>query len=539
MRESNRYVRGMFSWIGYRQVGVPFRREERYAGETKYPLRKMLKFASDGVVSFSAYPLRLALKLGFAVSALSFLLGVATTCAVNPATGRRELVLVSESQEIEMGRQYDQQVTAEMGLYPDTALGRYVADLGHRLAAVSERPQLDWSFRLVDDPAVNAFALPGGYIYVTRGLLTHMNSEAQLAGVLGHEIGHVTARHTVRQITQQQLAGLGLVLGAALKPEVAQFAGVAQQALGLLFLKFSRDDEAQADELGFRYMRRLDYDPREMAEMFHELTRVSAAAGARAPEWASTHPDPVNRQEKALERAATLTPQQLAAAVVGRDGYLRRLDGVMFGANPREGYFRGTRFLHPDLRFELTFPTGWATANQKAAVMAMSPSQDALIRLSGAAGSSPAAAAQRFCGAEGVSGTSSAYTLNGLEAVGGGFTATQQDGTLAGRVMFVAHRGTVLQVTGFGTPDSWGTYAATVTRAMQTFQPLTDRAALNAQPWHITIVRLDRTMTPQQFAQRYPGPVSVDELTIINQVEPDGRFMNQNLAKRVVGQVIR
>jgi predicted Zn-dependent protease len=290
---------------------------------------------------------------------------------------------------------------------------------------------------------------------------------------------------------------------------------------------------------GFRYMHRLNYDPREMAEMFQELSRVSAAAGARVPEWASTHPDPENRQEKALERAATLTLQELAAAVVGRDGYLRRLDGLMFAANPREGFFRGTQFLHPDLRFEFTFPTGWATANQKAAVMAMSPNQDAVIRISGAAGSSPAAAAQQFFGGEGVSGTSSAYTVNGLQAVGGGFTATQQDGTLAGRVMFVAHGGTVLQVTGFGTSDSWSGYAGTVAAAMQTFRPLTDQAALSAQPWHITIVRLDRTMTPQQFAQRYPGPVSADELAIINQVDPDGRYMNQNLAKRVVGQVIR
>jgi predicted Zn-dependent protease len=464
---------------------------------------------------------------------------VVTRCSVNPATGRRELVLVSESQEIAMGRQYDQQVTAEMGVYPDTALGRYVEALGRKLAAVSERPQLDWSFRLVDDPAVNAFALPGGYIYVTRGLLAHMTSEAQLAGVLGHEIGHVTARHSVVQMTQQQLTQVGLAVGVALKPELARYAGAAQQALGLLFLKFSRDDESQADELGFRYVRRTNYDPREMAEMFRELSRVSAAAGARVPEWASTHPDPANREEKAVERAATLTPDELAAAVVNRDPYLRRLDDLMFGPNPREGFFRGTRFLHPDLGFEFTFPTGWTTANQKAAVLAANANQDVIIRISSAQATTPGEAAQQFFSEQGVTGTPAALTVNGLQASGGGFSAALQDGTVQGRVMFVAQSGLVLQVLGYGTAASWPGSEALVVEAMRTFRPLTDQTALSVQPWHITIVRLDRSMTPQEFAQRYPGPVSADELAIINQLDADGRFMNRNLAKRVVGQVIR
>src|SRR5262245_28294106 len=150
-------------------------------------------------------------------------------CARNPATGERELMLVSESQEIAMGEQYDQQVQQSIGLYSDSASQRFVAEVGRRLAANSERPNLPWTFRVADDAAVNAFAIPGGHLYVTRGILAHLNSEAELAAVLGHEIGHVTARHSAHQMSQQQLAGLGLVVAAIASPTVARNAGLAQQ----------------------------------------------------------------------------------------------------------------------------------------------------------------------------------------------------------------------------------------------------------------------------------------------------------------------
>src|SRR5256885_287468 len=185
----------------------------------------------------------------------------ALACAVNPATGSRQLMLISESQEIAMGRDYDREVTASIGLYPDSALQGWIQQFGARLAATSERPNLPWSFRVVDDPVVNAFALPGGFIYVTRGILAHLNSEAELAGVVGHEIGHVTARHSASQMTKQQLAQVGLAVGAIASPELGRYTGLASQALGVLFLKYSRDNESQADELGLRYLRRGRYDP--------------------------------------------------------------------------------------------------------------------------------------------------------------------------------------------------------------------------------------------------------------------------------------
>src|SRR6267143_1986312 len=210
-------------------------------------------------------------------------------CVVNPATGARQFMLVSESQEIALGWEYDQQVAASIGLYPDSALQRWIQQFGARLAATSERPNLPWTFHVVDDPVVNAFALPGGYIFVTRGILAHLNSEAELAGVVGHEIGHVTARHSVSQMSKQQIAQLGLAVGTIASPEFGRYSGLATQALGVLFLKYTRDNESQADDLGLRYMRRVNYDPREMPHVFEMLARVSQSqGGGRVPEWLAT-----------------------------------------------------------------------------------------------------------------------------------------------------------------------------------------------------------------------------------------------------------
>ena len=187
---------------------------------------------------------------------------LAAACATNPATGKSEISLVSESQEIAMGNETVVSVHATIGTYPDSNLQRYVRGIGTRLAGVAERPALPWHFEVVDDPTVNAFAAPGGKIFVTRGILPFLGSEAELSGVLGHEIGHVTARHTARQITRQQLAGIGLIAGSILSSTVASAAGGLQQGLGVLFLSYRRADDSQADGLGFRYMLRTKYDIR-------------------------------------------------------------------------------------------------------------------------------------------------------------------------------------------------------------------------------------------------------------------------------------
>ena len=210
-----------------------------------------------------------ALVLGSAGLASALL--TATGCAVNPATGQRQFMLISEAEEIEMGREADGPITESLGLYESEALQATVRDLGNEMASRSERPALPWSFKLVDDPMVNAFALPGGFIFITRGIMAALNSEAELAGVIGHEIGHVTARHSASQMSSQQLQQIGLGVGYILSSDVASVAGALSVGLGLLNMRYSRGDESQSDELGVRYMSRAGYDPNALVGVFQTL----------------------------------------------------------------------------------------------------------------------------------------------------------------------------------------------------------------------------------------------------------------------------
>src|SRR5690606_13992995 len=202
------------------------------------------------------------------------------SCAVNPVTGKKQLVLMSEEQEIAMGLQYDPEVVASFGLYEDARLQQFINEKGKEMGAISHRPGLEYNFRIVDSDIVNAFAVPGGFVYFTRGIMAHFNNEAEFAGVLGHEIGHITARHSVIQQRNQMLGQLGLIAGMIIKPELAQFGEAASTGLSLLLLKFSRDDESQSDELGVLYSSKIGYDAENMARFFKTLQRLQGGEGS-------------------------------------------------------------------------------------------------------------------------------------------------------------------------------------------------------------------------------------------------------------------
>jgi predicted Zn-dependent protease len=459
-----------------------------------------------------------------------------TACAVNPATGKRELMLVSEGQEIQMGAQYDSQVVTSIGVYPDPALQTYVADIGRKLAATSERPNLAWTFRVVDDPSVNAFAIPGGHVYITRGILAHMTSEAELATVMGHEIGHVTARHTAQQMTQQQLAGLGLAIGTIASSRIAQYAGQASQALQVLFLKFSRDDESQADQLGVRYSSRANYDSREMIQVMQMLDKIETESGGKLPEWLATHPAPANRIEH-INAILSGTQTDFSHATVNREGYERRIDGIIFGMNPREGFFKGTEFFHPDLKFRIAFPSGWQTANTKQTVGAQSPQQDAIIELKLVSGASADAAARAFLSQQDVqAGTLTGETVNGLTAASAPFAAATEQGTLRGNAMFVEYGSNVYRLLAYGTEATWASHQEATQRALSSFAPLTDPALLNVQPQHISLFTLDRRTTITELARQKRSPVPVATLALINQVGESTPLEPGRIVKWVIGQ---
>ena len=465
------------------------------------------------------------------------LLGSAAGCATNPVTGKPQLALMTVQQEIEMGRQTHQEVLQTMGAYQDQDLQRYVEETGQRLAQASERPDLPWAFTVIDDPSVNAFALPGGFIYLTRGILSHMASEAEMVSVLGHEIGHVTARHSVERISKAQLAQVGLIAGMILSPELRNFGDLASTGLQVMFLKFSRDDERQADDLGFRYMNQAGYEPREMVEMFHVLDRVSRVPGqGRLPNWLATHPNPEDRLQRIQQQIAAATPEVLGSTVDRRD-FLQRIDGVVFGEDPREGYFRGSSFYHPQMGFTVRFPEGWRTSNQKQAVGAISPREDAVIVLTLARGDSPEEAARRFFGQQGVrQGNAWRGEIGGLPSVSSSFQVSQaQGGDIVGLAAFVEHTGRVFQLLGYTVQGRARAYEGPIEGSLATFSRLTDRRYLDVQPKRIDLVRIDRDMPLEEFNRRYPSTVDLPTLAIINHVDAGDTLRSGQEYKRVVG----
>jgi predicted Zn-dependent protease len=439
-------------------------------------------------------------------------------CAVNPVTGERQLALISESQEIQMGAEAAQQAERSIGLVEDQALQNYVHQLGTAMAAASERPNLPWTFRVVDDPTPNAFALPGGYIFVTRGLLSLMRTEAELASVIGHEIGHVTARHAVTMISRAQVAQIGLGVGAILSPTIAQLGDIAGAGLSLLFLSYGRDAERQADDLGFRYALERGYDVRDMVNVFAQLQRAGDAAGqSPLPSWLATHPYPAERIQRIEQQLAAL-PQPLDQLRRGVDTYMTRITGLVYGDNPRAGYFRDGLFLHPDLRFRLQFPQGWATQNLAQSVTAISQQQDAVIQLTIAEGSETQAASA-FFGAQGITASGVTQTsINGLPAVTGAFQAQTEGGTVTGIGAFIRYENRTYRLLGYTPSGQFQRYQTTLRSSINTFSRLTDTQALNVQPNRIAVVRTAEPFTLAQFNQRFPSAIPVAEVALINQL---------------------
>jgi predicted Zn-dependent protease len=456
-------------------------------------------------------------------------------CAVNPVTGQRQLALISEAQEIQMGRQVAEDAVRQMGLVNEPALQAYVERLGLAMARTSERPNLPWSFQVVDDPTPNAFAAPGGYIFVTRGLLSLMRSEAELMSVLGHEIGHVTARHSVTMLSRAQLAQIGLGVGAILSPTIARLGDVAGAGLSLLFLSYGRDAERQADDLGFRYMLEHGYDAREMVKVFASLQRAGEASERSAvPAWLSTHPYPEERIARIRQHLAELG-QSLDQTRVGTVDFMTRIEGLVYGENPRNGFFRENQFLHPDLRFRVDFPQGWRTQNMSQAVLAGSPQQDALIQLTLATGT-PEQASSTFFNQQGIAASQvSRQTVNGLPAVTGYFEAQTEQGRLAGLAMFVSVENNTYQVLAYSPAQLFGRYDAVFRATAGSFARLTDPQALAVQPDRITVVNTPQAMTLAEFNRRFPSRIPIEELALINQLAgPDANVPAAYRMKRVI-----
>jgi predicted Zn-dependent protease len=458
---------------------------------------------------------------------LLLLVALAAACATNPVTGEREFTLMSESQEIAMGRESDVQVRAEMGVYKDPELAKYVSDIGLRLAKLSERPGLPWQFTVVDQPAINAFALPGGFIYITRGILPFLVDEAELAGVLGHEIGHVTARHSVRQYTRTVggVAALG-ALGVFV-PAARPFGQISEQALGLLFLRYGRNDELQADQLGAKYEAAGGWDPAGVPGMLSTLGLLDEANGDRKgiPNWLSTHPEPLARVAEIKSTVSELKTGTSNLAT-NRDALERRIDGVIYGDNPDQGVTRGSTFLHPPLRFRIDFPPKWEIANSPQQVVAKAPDADVFMLLQvvtkpqGETVSDVALSHMQAAGFRRVSGDRT--TMNGLDAFVGVYQGQIEGlGEVATRAAHIVHGGAYFLVAGLVPPAGFDGMDATFTAAIRSFRPLTVVEAQAIRPSRIDFYTVRDGDTWESLAQRSGGAIRPSTLAVMNHSAPD------------------
>jgi predicted Zn-dependent protease len=430
----------------------------------------------------------------------------------NPVTGRTERSVLTEADEIRVGAEQHRQVLADYGRLDNPRLQAYVDGIGQRLARSSQRPTLAWTFTVLDSPEVNAFALPGGYIYITRGIMAQVQSEAELASIIGHEIAHVTARHGAQRATRQQQAGLGVlaatVLGAVLESRGAGGLGQAASELSQnvaagYIASYSREQELQADRLGAEYLAGNGYHPQNavrVLQMLQAMERYSAdaarAAGRTAPQrndWLASHPSNEQRVRETETFVRSLPVPASAAGNEGRDRYLQMIDGLPWGESREQGVTRGQNFFHEVLDIAITAPAGWRIVNTSAAVTLINPAGDAglVLRLvPPSAGTDHEAVLRQL---NPVSGRTERRSLNGMAATHfDGAVRTAQGGTQAAAATVVSGPGGRLYLLGYAARDADALQRSRnlMRQAESSFRPLSSTDRLAARPWQIRVVAL-------------------------------------------------
>ncbi len=443
---------------------------------------------------------------GLALAALA-----ALSCAVNPVTGKRELMLYSESQEIELGKQTDAEVAATYGLYDDAALAAYINRIGLGLAAKTQRPGLPYRFSVLDSPVVNAFAVPGGAVYVTRGILAMMSSEAELAAVLGHELGHVNARHSMSRMSQQQAAQIGLLAGSVISKDFARYAGLAGAGLQVLFLKYSRDDENQADALGVDYARAAGFDPADMVVTFAALQKMGdLSGGGSLPGFLSTHP---LTSDRIAHVQAMLKPED-RSLVRGPEAYLRQVDDLVYGEDPRQGYVENGIFYHPVLRFQFAVPAGWKVENTPARVLLLASDENGGVILQGGktADTAEEYARKQAAGIAQAGGKllgENRRTVNGLSCFEQAYAITPENAAPVRMSLSCLKKGDWVYAFQAISPEaSAQRYEPDFQRVVGSFKDLADASKIGRSPQRLALVKADGRDTLQAIFKRAGMPES-------------------------------
>lgn len=461
------------------------------------------------------------------------------SCSVNPVTGKKQLVFMSEEQEIAMGQQADPEIIAMFGVYEDATLQKFINEKGQAMAKISHRPNLKYEFKVVDSPILNAFAVPGGYVYFTRGIMAHFNNEAEFAGVLGHEIGHITARHSVVQQRNQILGQIGLIAGIVLVPEIAQFAEPASAGLQLLMMRFGRDAERQSDDLGVEYSTKIGYDARQMGKFFNTLERQSSAGGqGEIPEFLSTHPSPANRsrdvEKLAVEWIAKLS---LNNPDVNRNSYLEKIDGLIYGDDPKQGFLENNVFYHPELKFQFPVPQGWSYSNTPQAVqMAPKDGKAVLMMTLAPAATLNASADSTLSRYQMTTVSRTNLTISGLPALELIADQVSQTATMRTLNYFIQYGGLIYHFLGASAAADYNNYVGSFQNTAKQFRALTDASKLNKKPERIRIKSVTKAGTLKEVLNSFSMPAARhEELAILN-----GMTLNEQVAGgtkiKIVGQ---
>ncbi|MBD3628601.1 M48 family metalloprotease [Cyclobacterium sp.] len=466
------------------------------------------------------------------------LLFIQISCARNPVTGKKQLVFMSEKQEVEMGKSSDPEIIAFFGRYDDPELQAFITEKGNEMAAVSHRPKLDYEFKIVDSPVINAFAVPGGFVYFTRGIMAHFNNEAEFAGVLGHEIGHVTARHSVIQQRNAMLGQLGMIAGIVLVPQLSDFIEPLSQGMQLALLSFGRDAERQSDELGVEYSSKIGYNAVEMAGFFETLERQQAKeGGSPVPEFLSTHPSPAERNVTVARLAQNWKEKlDLNDTKINRETYLRRIEGLVYGEDPRQGFVENKVFYHPELKFNFPVPKEWSLQNSPQQVQMAPKSGEAVMSLTLSSGENLREMADQMVKQYQLEVLSvSDDKVNNLNSLQLMAEQKQENGNnIRLLVYYIQLNDMTYRLMGLAESSNFGSYEQDFLGTMRNFSELKVADKLNRQPERLAIRSVNQAMTLERALKNHKIPDSrLEEMAILNGMLLDEQLEAGTLIKVV------
>jgi len=484
-------------------------------------------------------------KINSSLIGILIVLILIPSCAINPVSGKKQLMFMSEPQEVALGAQYDPTVVSTFGEYKSDELQRFIREKGVEMGKISHRPNLEYHFKILDSPVVNAFAVPGGYIYFTRGILAQFNNEAEMIGVLGHEMGHVTARHSASQQTKQQLGQILLMGGMIASEEFRQFAGYAMQGMELLFLKFSRVNEMEADRLGVEYSSKISYDAQKMADFFNVLNKMSMGSEqGGVPTFMSTHPDPGDRYNS-VKQQALQWQQSLNYShwIVNGDSYLKMIDGLVYGEDPRQGFTEANMFYHPDMKFKFPVPPGWKLQNSPMQVQMAPKDGNALMIFTMAPQKTLEEASQKTLTDLNLTVLDSKRTtVNGFPAIAAiSQQVTQDQQTGAQQIIkvmsyLIQYNEAILVFHGVSDDAGFNSFYRIFESTMMNFDRLTDPSKLNVKPKRIKIVQAPAAGTLAQTFKSLKVPDSrMKELALLNNIELTEQVAKGKLIK-IIGE---